>query len=533
MSSIACRCRHPIFSGSGLGDIRLYKSSPRLQYGANIRLVEGRNLGGAFTRFFRYIAPIVQKALPFIKSGAKAAGKEVLQGGLEILENINDKPLKDLMKEQTKKRVQNLSEKAAQTLKKNLSEELMIFEKKPNQVAIDSSEFVKVSSVNSIENSNIVEFRDLGSARAFKALSQTLLVADIQVIKSDGKLYTSEDSKQPTLANNILASLIKSISLSLNNVNVVTISETYAQREYIEDVLNYNEETVKNKLWMQGLYPIETAAEKIKESTKNSKIIQLITTLNLCTTSKLLIPNVDIYIKLELANAAFPIIEDDTSTSKIVIKNIYLMMKYVYCKTGYNMFVERELSDKTKAVYDFKSSLILNYTLPNNTTEFSIPSIYTGAKPSFVLIAFVKTSSFLGDNKEDPHKYQIFDMNKFNFILNGQLHPKTPFVFKNDETEQKIAKLYMNLQHSIGMDCNNESNLVTQKNFTTNNFFISLDLSSFNFALSDINEATENVNLGFSVVFSKPTPHPITALLYILRPRCFEISPARVVDVIY
>ena len=122
MNSIACRCTQPIFSGSGLSDIRLHKSFPRLQYGGNIRLVEGRNLGGAFTRFFRYIAPIVQKALPYIKSSAKAAGKEVLQGGLEILENIDEKPLKSLMKEQTKKRVKNLSERAAQTLKKNLTE---------------------------------------------------------------------------------------------------------------------------------------------------------------------------------------------------------------------------------------------------------------------------------------------------------------------------------------------------------------------------------------------------------------------------
>lgn len=111
-----------IYHGSGYDDIKLYKSPYRLQTGAGL-MIRGTSLGGIFKRFFKYIRPLVQKSMPYVKKGLKTVGNEVLEGGIEMLNDTSQRSFNELFREQSGKRINNLAERAQKKLRENLSGE--------------------------------------------------------------------------------------------------------------------------------------------------------------------------------------------------------------------------------------------------------------------------------------------------------------------------------------------------------------------------------------------------------------------------
>ena len=125
----------------------------------------------------------------------------------------------------------------------NIPESLNIFENISFQNIIETSEYQEISPLNSIQNNNLIEFRSLGANGVFKALNSIYLYAEVQILKSDDKLYTKEDVNQGYLVNNGLFSIIKSATVYLNNVAVANYGENYSVKDYIESTLNFDELT--------------------------------------------------------------------------------------------------------------------------------------------------------------------------------------------------------------------------------------------------------------------------------------------------
>lgn len=86
--------------GSGIGPF--YRSSLQVQ--------RGRGLGLVFSNLYRILKP-------WIVSGSRAFGQEMLRSGKEVIQNIDsDKPISSLLKEQGIKSLRNLTEKAANAM---------------------------------------------------------------------------------------------------------------------------------------------------------------------------------------------------------------------------------------------------------------------------------------------------------------------------------------------------------------------------------------------------------------------------------
>lgn len=75
----------------------------------------GRGLSDAFGAIIKWITPL-------LLSSSKAIGREALRSGSEVLSNIGSKPIKELLKEQAGKSLKNLTDKAAENLKRMNSE---------------------------------------------------------------------------------------------------------------------------------------------------------------------------------------------------------------------------------------------------------------------------------------------------------------------------------------------------------------------------------------------------------------------------
>lgn len=80
-------------------------------YRREYKIQRGRGLGEVFTQLLRLIGPS-------ILSGSKTIGKEILRSGGELIERFGEKPVKELLKEQGRKSIQVLGDKAENKLKR-------------------------------------------------------------------------------------------------------------------------------------------------------------------------------------------------------------------------------------------------------------------------------------------------------------------------------------------------------------------------------------------------------------------------------
>lgn len=99
--------------GRGLGDITVYRAPYVVQNGRNF-VLQGRSLAGILRGLFHYIAPS-------LKQGTKFLGKELLKGGTEILEGLqNQVPISQLLNEQKEKRLESVQKAALKKISEKL-----------------------------------------------------------------------------------------------------------------------------------------------------------------------------------------------------------------------------------------------------------------------------------------------------------------------------------------------------------------------------------------------------------------------------
>lgn len=359
----------------------------------------------------------------------------------------------------------------------------------------------------------------------------------MQILKSDSSLYLESDKIQPSLVNNALFSLIKSASLFLNNIQIVNINENYAQKDIFETLINFSKESCKSRLISQGLFPPESVESRNKFYA-NSKLIHLKGKFNILNCDKFLIPGVDLLIKLVKHDEKFVLLESDDgagkkTNSKLVLKDLKIEIRQIKTFADFVLSLETQLSRGHNIEYEFKSGEVTSYSLPTSTINFVTPSVILSTRPSFLLAAFINSGNYLGDKEKDSHLYTMSNLQEFSFIINGGTALRTAMTFKNTATEKKYADAFLNLFRSLDTQNENCNSLVNYENFPTNTFFLTFDCSSYNFALSNVQEPMVNSNIGFSCLFSIPLKEPLTVLLYALKNRSFSIDALRKISPIY
>lgn len=91
----------------------IYSAGRQIQLGRNYYFGQGKGLGDVFRGVFNFLSP-------FLKSGTRAIGSELLKGGAEVLDGLSsgNRKFGDLVKEQKDKRIKNLGVMAQERLRK-------------------------------------------------------------------------------------------------------------------------------------------------------------------------------------------------------------------------------------------------------------------------------------------------------------------------------------------------------------------------------------------------------------------------------
>lgn len=425
-------------------------------------------------------------------------------------------------------------------MSESVPHELDVWNSNPFQLSVSEVEVYEASPINTVDSNNVVEFMINGFPDRMKFLAEIFLVASIQVVKSDGALYTSAETLQPSLSNGILTSLFKSCNVYFNNVLVSSMNDHYGIMEYIHFALNFSPAAAMSKLTGAGFFPADRLTERF-DMMKDSKSVEIMSKLNIANTEKLLIPNVSLGIKLTFQNPDFYINEKTettgetatTSSSKLVIKDVKLCVKEAKISDNYLLYMEGMLAKNYSANYEWRFGEIVSTTIPANQSSVTVNNLWNGIKPSIVMLAFMKNNQYIGDRSVDSMKFESYGLKSIYFTINNNQYPKMPFTIINSSSEQKFARVFNSLYSSLGSHHENNHVQVERKNFLTDYMFVALDVTSFSTGVSNLNDKLEVVNVGFGATFKEPLTQPLTALMYLYLPRKVEINSARTVHVVY
>jgi hypothetical protein len=415
-----------------------------------------------------------------------------------------------------------------------ISPELEVFSSNPHQIAIDKMEDYVYQPINSTDNTNIVEFQVLGSSDRMKILDQIYLEGTLQMLKDDKTDYEAGD-KMGHLLRGGLTSIIKSCTVYFNDVMVMNFNDHYGFIEFLQNTLSYSTDTIKARL---GTYGYFVAGDKSLASRMDaSKKVTFCAKLNCLNFDRYLLPNVTIRIKLVLQGNSFCVVEnkDDKnvySKSHLKVSEMKLIVPNVTVKSDYLFDIERRLM-KQPAIYETKFGEVFTTTIPRGQTSFSIQSLYTSQRPSFVALCLQPNEIFGGNSKSDPFIFKTQGVKQFNFLVDHVNVPVTPLNIINDDEEVDYYRAFQNIYKTLGLRNENRSCAVNETNFLTDYFFLTEDISKGNVGVSSITEGLETVNLGFNLVFKKALSEPMTVVMFCLLNRKIAITHDRQIHLVY
>lgn len=419
--------------------------------------------------------------------------------------------------------------------------EINLFSSSPTAVAYKSIYDEELTPLNPIDLKSGVEFHSNGYNHICKSFTEMYIGFNMQVKKHDDKLYTTTDTPQPRLLNNVGQSLFKSARIYLNNVLAYSIDMTHHYKGIIEAALNTSPSNCLTQYASSGLFPYEMISTKLPAMSSNSKLFDIYFRLNLINTPQLLLPNVSVTIRLEFNGGETLLVEGSTedSTSKVKtytksqvhVNDIKLYIRHYELHETFDRQIEQNLSQK-HANYQFKAARISYVSIPSGQSTIHLGNIYSGIIPDLIAMAMVSNTTFAGSRESDSYEFLPFNISEFSFVVNNNRYPRVPYKFEFSETSTMFSRAFSNLYSSIKLRATNKAALMSRESYAKN-FMICEDISSSGHALTNINSQLEHSNVGVNISFSKSLENPITLILYMLVPSRISISKTREVLVHY
>lgn len=419
------------------------------------------------------------------------------------------------------------------------TENLNLFDELPYQIAIESTEFIEVLSVNSLDSSSSVEFISPAYSDRWKILDEIYLRVRVQILKDDDTKYTDTDTIQPQMCNCFSTSIFKSCTVLVNGSQVTNIPDFFQVQCFIENVMNYNKSSADNKLCAGGIY--SKGSDKLKNREKNSVITEYYARMPLLMCSQWLLPGCSLTIRFTMASQDWYLIEgkntalpDGRTKSKVKITELSLFIRHGRTSENFSLATETKLSQGLNALYEYKGSQLITYSIPKSTINLPLQTLYTGRRPLFAAFGIQETARLNGKADQDPLVFNINSLERAQFVIDSVCVPTQPYVILNSKDEKIYARAFNDLHQALSISHDNNSTLIDYENYVDGLFFIGCDLTTYNFALTNLKEPHPICNIGLNLKFSGTgTTDSLTIVLYLLHHRSFEISAARNVSVNY
>lgn len=222
-----------------------------------------------------------------------------------------------------------------------LKTEIDFFQPQPVQLSILRNDQVKYSCSTNLESSDVLEFNINAGGDSYKDLHSASWHLKLQIVKDSKVGYKTTDTDQPTLCNNFLNSIFKTLTVQLNNVPVSSSLE-HPYKSLIENTLSYGIDASSTQLNLAGFYVDKGTLGGLTGNDgltlrqtlfKDSAIVEVLGPIDseIFQQGRLLPNGIDIKIQFTLNRKEFYMMckADGTPMLKILDANVYMKNVYI------------------------------------------------------------------------------------------------------------------------------------------------------------------------------------------------------------
>ena len=411
-----------------------------------------------------------------------------------------------------------------------IKSEFDIFAKKPVQSAILGTRVIQYKPIAPVDQ-DVLEFIIPSDNEHYIDLNISLMIKG-KLTKIDGTEFDNTDFTG--VINNLLHSLFSQCSITLNGTSVTPSKDLYHYRSYLETLLTYGNDAARTHLtncfWyvdtgnVLGVADPNAAGDQNTNKGFNNRynLIKQSKTLELCgklhadlfNVSTLLIPGVQIQIKLDKSKPDFYLLSDKAD-AKAVFKfsDATLFVRHVKPNPGIFIAHSRAL-EKANARYDITKVVLKTFTFSSGSKSLSIDNAVLGTIPKRLLFAMVNNSDFTGSVNSNPFNFHHFKINHFVMYVNGQQIPSGGLSL-NTRHEKETTLAYQTLFTGSGIHHGNTGNQITHDMFVRGYFMLLFDLSPDSAASEGHTSLSENGSIRIEIKFEEALKDAITCLLYL------------------
>lgn len=335
--------------------------------------------------------------------------------------------------------------------------EIDVFRPIDVQVALTDGVWQTYYPLNSISNSNVIEFMVPGTSNQVIDFPECSLYISGKFKKLDDSDLAADAPVFP--ANNLLHSMIRTVDISVNGQLLTRASKDYAYKDMF---LKLAETDMPHggrgdpQLIMEGFYMDDAGDPKAATNSAIAKRKALIAgsrtfelrgglSVDLFQCDRNLIMGSDINIKIYLNDPVFYMMDNnpvaaDRITPKLLLENVELYVRRVTVADTFVNAINQELTQRD-AIYPFTRRETVTMTIPAGTTFFTKENLFRGQLGVRYFFGMVDADAYNGTIAKSPFYFNHNKLSEITLMENGQ--PMTQGRLKTDFVSgSKVVNAY-------------------------------------------------------------------------------------------
>ena len=337
-----------------------------------------------------------------------------------------------------------------------------------------------------------------------------------------------------TPVKNLLHSMFRYVSVSMNGKQINLSPSVYAYRAYMETLLGYSKDAKTGYLDSIPWKDSSLLVRGITSSDKRDSVIDLEGQLHLdlAFQEKAILGGTPLTIELIPQPPEFYFKCEDNYKVNVEILDIYFRCMRLQAVPAV-VEAHNETLQRAMARYAFTRTELRHRTIPANVNDYTLDNIFSGILPRRLFIAFVSNNAFNGVGRENPFEFKPFNVSFLATYLNGKQVPSQAFTpcFDTHLYAREFRALYKALNQT-GTDsfyCDNRGEWAKSPIYGIN---YAADLSNGGSFSSHVN-TRKTGQLSIHVKFKTQNTDPIVAIFFSETDSCLEIDTVRNVFVDY
>ncbi|XP_057335056.1 uncharacterized protein F54H12.2-like [Microplitis mediator] len=469
-----------------------------------------------------FLGGLFRRVLSFLKSGAKALGKEALKSGINIATDVLDHnvPVKEALSARARESDNNLKRKAQQKIDSLMSGSGYV----PGQLAIAS------------------EFVVQGQGDEYIDLAHTIISLRVSITRETPVAASATPPKVGPI-NNFMHSIFNQVDVLFNQKRVSTPNNLYAYRAYIETLLSYGLDAKKSHLstvgWccdtpgkMDSVDDDNLGLKKRRDLLTCEKSADFIGHLHcdIFNQERFLINGVEMRLRLTRARETFCLMDGSPNGCNFVITEASLIVRRAKISPGILLAHARMLA-KTTVKYPLTRVEVKAVSIPAGVHGETIDNVILGQIPRSLIIGFVDNKAFNGDRTMNPFNFQHFGINYLSLYVDGRQVPSKPL-----QPDFSNSKLYVDAYHTLfsstGIHFLNEGNTIDRFDYPNGFCLYTFDLTPDLSANSNSHwNLIHHGTVRIEVRFDKGLESTVNCIVYAEYESVLEIDASRQVTI--